>query len=818
MDLPSSTRRPCRIHRLVAPITFAFASLALSGTAGAQGISYTLTPSVSYADWDNDFGLEESYFYGGRLSFDFGRFVSLEGFYLTSPNVRTELGRLALRDTLGNPLPEQDIDMQRYGANVIVRFGTGTVRPLIKGGGSILRLDPEEGNVTRLVGLNYGAGLRFGRIGQTNVELSVAAWQYQLNRFRLAPTSADIAPTALDPERDETRTSFAVSGGIHLPFGGEPMLTGEPPRFDWRQTAFPVELFAGELQFDSDETLEDQSVAGARLGVDLAPRVGARGFYWRGVNSKFDETDPIQSWGGEAQFSLNEGRGLAPFLIIGAGRIDFKDDYRDQTDAPRDDKTYLLAGGGIVLPLTETLRLTAAARDHIFSAGDLEDVSTSDQLRHSWMFSGGLSFVIGTAQARRERLARERAAREETERERMLSERERQLTEREAEIGRRRLTADTVIVVERELVSDSVRLRREGPVVRERLQQPPGRKELSPRVPEPAPQEYAGERTVNIPVPREGELYVRYGPGEEVDAPGAMRAGMAPRAPEERMSAMREMLRDIVREELDRDLMMQLLMGREAPARGAPPAAAPGAAAAEARIIERVTAALQSQRQAEMDSLRAMISRLAARQPVAEPVEAEQIEAIVTEAVRAELDRQAREGRLAPERITVDTAGEVQVERERQAPSFQPRSWSGYTGFGFDASQMLLGVRTDLGPPFLRYPDVRLVPEVTVGFLGGSTTAMLAGNLHYIFPQFRFGGSWNVTPYAGLGLGLLNVGGDPIHGREGTEAVLNVSVGTRIPLGAFGNFGFRPSDVFLEYQGVDLSSLNRLLLGLQAAF
>ena len=91
----------------------------------------------------------------------------------------------------------------------------------------------------------------------------------------------------------------------------------------------PVEIFVGRMEFADEFRIEDQDLAGARLGIDLADFFGISGFYWRGVNEDHNGVAPVQAFGGEVQLNLNSGRGITPFLVGGVGRVDFMDGFTD---------------------------------------------------------------------------------------------------------------------------------------------------------------------------------------------------------------------------------------------------------------------------------------------------------------------------------------------------------------------------------------------------------------------------------------------------------------------------------------------------------
>lgn len=220
------------------------------------------------------------------------------------------------------------------------------------------------------------------------------------------------------------------------------------------QPTLPVEVFAGRVDFGSRTGLRDQDLAGVRLGLDIRDYAGISGFYWRGVDRENSKAAPVQAFGAEAQLNLNSGRGLTPFLVGGVGRIDFLEGYADSAAAMPEDINALIAGGGARLDLGR-VGLVGAVRSYLFESRD-ED---SEDLRSNLLWSAGLSFRLGAS-------------------------------------GRRAAVAAAPTVIRQ--TPDTVYVSREGAA-------------------QPARGEAArdeSERFITIPIPKEGEIYLRYGPAD----------------------------------------------------------------------------------------------------------------------------------------------------------------------------------------------------------------------------------------------------------------------------------------------------------------
>jgi hypothetical protein len=290
--------------------------------------------------------------------------------------------------------------------------------------------------------------------------------------------------------------------------------------------ALPVDVFAGQQNFSGASGLPRQNIVGLRTGIDFGPLVGLRGFYWRGVNDNFSRQQGVQAYGGEAQFSLNAGPGVNPFLIAGAGQIDFTDRYAASTAAgapvpPPADQTALILGGGVKIPVGTRFQLTGAARNYL-SAADrrTQDVAEASQLRSNWQFSVGMSFGVGGRGARRQVAAAPR-------RDTVFVERASGRLVREADVAAADESApatERVVVTERLAVTargDTLR----GAAADSALAADRTTRAVEVRSVAPAGRagSYASDRTVQIVVPTEGEIIVRYGP--QRGAAGAAPAG-----------------------------------------------------------------------------------------------------------------------------------------------------------------------------------------------------------------------------------------------------------------------------------------------------
>jgi len=481
----------------------------------AQDVSYSIIPTYQEIRWDDAFGFERVRVYGVRGSLDFGPYFSLQPFYAWEDGIGP-------RDGLTPASGEPSIwDMQLGGVDAMVNLGRGPLVPFIKGGGGVLRIRPDGGDRTDRILLRYGGGLRFG-LGDGGIGAEVTAENWTT---RLSSPFVDGAVSADDFPDDGLVDSWVYGAGIRIPLG-----TGHDRDLRGLVPGIAVEPFAVRTKFADEFGLERQDGVGVRAGVDFNQNVGLRAFYWKGVDDDFSEWVDVKGYGAEARFALNTGPGLSPFLVAGAGRIRFTDEFLDIEGSRPDDLDQLILGGGLAFSLGNFANFEVGARNLLMTPGsDLEDVTDPDELVSSWQYSVGLALNVGASPQARDRARDRDLDRVRDDEARRLAETRREL-DRLLEENRRLRAGETV--PERRIAVDTIR----------------------------------GQRTMVIPVPEVGEVILRYGEAYAVET-GAVRGmsaldverleeavaqALARRAGdmrtlEERLPAM---VRDAVRQEL----------------------------------------------------------------------------------------------------------------------------------------------------------------------------------------------------------------------------------------------------------------------------
>jgi hypothetical protein len=491
--MPSSTRaRRASFPQLVRLLTASVLSVTFGfADASAQGIGYEASPVFRWIQWDPALGISDTRLFGGVAGFHFGRALALQGYYLRSPTTAADPTILPPDPGFDPAEAVPELTVSSTGVNLVLNMQRTQVAPFIRAGGGLLRLVPRDGLTANQIKLNVGAGLRLGFAGEPSWEVFVEDWMVRVNRYQIF-TPEGMTPPA-DPEAGKFRHNWAFGGAIHIPVGGDPTDPGP----GLRAGTLALEPFGGRVFFARGLAVTDQNVFGGRAGIDLTRFVGARGYYWRGV----DGAQPLQSYGGELQFTLTSGTGITPFFVAGAGHVDLQHPA-DFEPAEEVGSTALILGLGMDFRFAERFQARLAVHDYMLSSSPLEEVRRGDQIRHNPLVSAGFALTIGGGDFRRQRARQER-----------------QRVEDQFELLRQ----------------ETERLRHETRELREALE-----RRAEPQVqPSPVapPQERPEllqqlfERGVIIPPPGRGEIHVRFGEPEATQAVPISPAHVPPAPP-----------------------------------------------------------------------------------------------------------------------------------------------------------------------------------------------------------------------------------------------------------------------------------------------
>ena len=814
-------------------VLLALLLVAAPAAAQLEGVGYRLAPAASYVAFERDAALSDGLLYGGGAGLSFGEFLELNGSYLFGNGFETDYSDFSgteedpdLAAALAG-LDGREVDLQRYGGEIKVNLGTGNVVPFLVGGAGLIRFDPDGRDATRNIYLLGGGGLQFSAADRYAVSISVEDLAYRYNPGSTFFTALDLTEVGLgyDNFNQTTVNNLAVRGSLQLYLGGRrPGRLTDIDRELRRQfsgglsgLSLVVEPFYGRVQFDEAFAYRDQSFVGGEVGIDLGPLVGIRGFYGRGT----DGGDPssfqgIQMVGGDLRFRLSEGSSFVPFLSVGGGYLDVLDGYADDEGATPEnalaqDRPFAAGGAGVELFLTPRLRAIGEARALAMSTQDEDDLSQPEDVFISPLFRAGLSFGLGgeagrrVAVVRREELAAEQA-RFEAE---LQEERERLAAELTA-------TRDSAALREVALQEEIERAQTEGDAAAvARLEAEQARVQAGTTSASPLTvvgrevRTAQGDRIVTIPLPEQGELYVRYGdPGgvQIGDGFGDVAAQAAPA-----QAAASPLTQDEVREIIRQTLRESLAARDEGEA-----LTEADVATIERRVEDRIADRISSRLQPAPDASAAQIRDLERRQD-------ELVDEI--RALRVALAERQTQAPVVVQQPQTPQPAAPAVEGERIAPPAEPAvivkpirrragtfavSPTGGLGFGRGPDGVLIGARVDYetGGAF------RYVPEILVGI--GSRTSFLANaDLAFNVPAASLADYG--TPYVRAGIGLLSYGEveDPVDFDEeanagATTLTLNLGLGADLAVGE--------GRVFVDFTTGNLGRYNRLTAGYRFPF
>lgn len=451
-------------------------SLLLPTLGSAQSIGYSIVPTAERIQWNANMALDDDWLYGGRVSLRFGKAVELQPFYFVGKKYGIDASRAAA--LFGPQSVGRTLDIEHYGITTQINLGTGNVVPFLRGGGGILRFEPDSGRRQDRLAVSAGGGIRFG-IGTLQAELFAEQMGFRLDPRRL------FSGDSLTGGSSARQNNFVYGGAFSIPISVAP---DEDEAVGLRGTTAPIEPFVGRLRYANSAGLSDQNAVGIRGGLDFSPLFGVRGFYWRGVNEDRDKFVSVEGYGAEGQFNLNTGPGVSPYVVAGAGRINFSGTYRDSLGTKDNDRDALILGAGATFQLSQRIRFNAALRDYIIARNDsLESATTTGDLTHNRMLTAGFTISIGGKSG--------------------ASDRARNAERNQRATSARVASRDSTI----RMLRDSVRLARNARDL------PASRRPRSPLMRDSMARGMRtdttdrGGRWITVPVPINGEVILRYG-------------------------------------------------------------------------------------------------------------------------------------------------------------------------------------------------------------------------------------------------------------------------------------------------------------------
>ncbi len=769
-SIPSVARRGRSGLGPLLALGLLLATVGAAQPAAAQfrDVGYTFEPTVQGIFDSENASLQNEPLYGGTLGLSFGRYFRVNAEYLANTGATTNFTNV---DRLSGLL-DRPLDVRRYGTRLRLNLLDRRVIPYLTAGTGVLQLDPRAVEATRTIYGLAGGGFAFRLQDWFRVSLSgeVLSYQYDPVATYLGPSGSSNFGTGTQLVRTPAVTASvslflggrsldeqtAVDAALRDQFGGGGLLTN---------TRLFVNPLYGRIEFnDALGFPTDQNVTGVHAGIDLGPYVGLRGFYWRGTSGEsaidVGGFENIQMYGSELQLrlNLNLGRGFVPYARVGGGYLDVQDGYaNDLPDGALvpDDRFFGITGAGLEVPVSRSLKLSGGVRGLLMSNPNVEEAGDPGDLYGSPMYSAGVEFRLGGG-------------------------RDRPDPEPEPLPGPSSVggapeapAADTAdrTPVERQLLArvDSL----------ERVLRGDTTQASSPAQAPRARRSNVTDRSMTVPVPETGEIYIRFGEDRPASRPprpdtaARSRAGGPPLAEEQ------------VRRRVEKALRQQLRQQQ-------------GADSAQANVEQMVDRALR-------DALRRRQQRTAQQEGQAQTRQIQQLQKQI-EQLRRELRAQQSATPASAQAAPPEPTASPPFYREilgRPLTYLVPVT--GYRG-GDGLSQFQVGVRGD----YRTRPssNFHLIPELTFGLGGGDgLSPNLLANVAYSVFRDRVPALTGqpLGPYVGAGVGIASTGGFTF------EPVLNTLIG----------FDYRVRGrqaVFLEYSALDFGDAHRVHLGYRVRF
>ncbi|WP_157976155.1 hypothetical protein [Lewinella sp. IMCC34191] len=374
-----------------------------------KGVSYTIAPSASYNWFGSESGLDDAFMFGGRLGFGFGEYVELRATYLQTIDQQTNFAGLDLN--IDSSFANQGVDLARYGAELKLNIGRGTLLPYLLLGGGIQSTEREGLEAADNIFGTLGIGLTLSAADRYAFGVEGKYIAYSGNTVRNLFNEVERQANNLDLDNfdsDQVGT-YSVAANLQFYLGGR--RPGQLSDIDQKYLenfqggisglSLPVEFGLAQVDWDDQLPYRDAYFAGGTAGFSFGPLISLRGFYYRGMTEEdlnFD-FDDISLYGGDFRFNLTQASsGIVPYLTVGGGYIDLSPGYNDgleEGEAFSSSQGFASGGGGIYLKFGERVTLNGGVRALLTSGSDLEDLNSTEQLTTSTMYTAGLGFTLG---------------------------------------------------------------------------------------------------------------------------------------------------------------------------------------------------------------------------------------------------------------------------------------------------------------------------------------------------------------------------------------------------------------------------------------
>lgn len=300
-----------------------------------------------------------------------------------------------------------DLELERYGGEVKFNLSRGAFLPYLTLGTGIQSIGLDSTNTSKQIYFNAGLGLKVSVANRYTIGIQAMNTSYRYNAVNslLDDTQRESYGLIKEDFLSERINNWSLRASMAFYIGGrKPGGQTDVDRAYWDNFSggfsglnVPLEVSYSKMNFDEDLPFRDTWMAGGSAGFNFGSLVGVRGFYWRALEEdSYTEFDGLSMYGGEARFKLNEGKGFTPWVTVGGGNIHTHEGYVGVTDTlASDNKGFAMGGLGIDLPFSKYVKATGFVKSIVTTSEDIEDLSNPEELKYSWNYGVSVNFVLG---------------------------------------------------------------------------------------------------------------------------------------------------------------------------------------------------------------------------------------------------------------------------------------------------------------------------------------------------------------------------------------------------------------------------------------
>ncbi len=377
--------------------------------AQVSDVNFIVSPSLGYTMWNSNLNLGNTATYGARVGFGFGPILELRGNYERSFNLKSTLDNVGwtAAHNLAAHVEAANVSYERWGGDVKINlWNNARLTPYVLGGMGVLKFNYDDAAATgtrireeKLYG-NLGAGLKINLARRVALSLELRDML-----FNVSPSSQYATLT-----EQKTLSNWNALASLDIYLGGTQYSKDEVTKAyrrtlnnGFRGLRFAVEPSAAYLNFRDEALYRDTWMLGLSAGVDFTSLIGLRGFYYRNTNDadkfSFKTNDDLSIYGANLITRLNVGRGVTPYLSLGAGYINASKSYVDRNGntGTTENGWFALGGAGLDFPLHRNVSLFGAAEAMLLNKDNPKVTAISDpaKVNVNWMYRAGVRFNLG---------------------------------------------------------------------------------------------------------------------------------------------------------------------------------------------------------------------------------------------------------------------------------------------------------------------------------------------------------------------------------------------------------------------------------------